>query len=101
MLGQLKGLAWGKLAQIGLHSINDWRCMVASRGAQEDPFPPLTGAMKMRRLIVEAVDRVPMGEVREHAWFGLFDEAGMVKLLKGVSGLGRGAFFGESQSRDS
>ena len=38
--------------------------------------------MKMRRLIAEVVDRVPMGEVREHGWFGLFDEAGMVNLLK-------------------
>ena len=68
--------------------------MVASRGAQEDPFPPLTGAMKMRRLIVEAVDMVPIGKVREHAWFSLFDEAKMVRLLKGVSGSGRDTFFG-------
>ena len=37
----------------------------------------------------------------EHAWFGLFDEAGMVKLLKGVSRSGRDTFFGESQSRGS
>ena len=55
--------------------------MVASDGAQEDPFPPLKGAMKMWRLIVEADDKVPMGEVREDAWFGLFDEVGMVKLV--------------------
>ena len=27
--------------------------------------------------------------IYEHAWFGLFDEAGMVKSLKGVSGSGR------------
>ena len=70
--------------------------MVASGRAQEDPIPPLKGAMKMRRLIVEAVDRVPMGVTREHTWFGLFDEAGMVKLLKGVSRSGRDTFFGES-----
>ena len=99
MLGQLKGLAWGKLAQTGLHSIDDWRRMVSPRGAQEDPFPPLKGAMKMRSLIAEAVDRVPLGNVREDAWFGLFDEAGMVKLVKGVSRLGRDTFFGERQSR--
>ena len=29
MLGQLKGLARGKLAQAGIHSIGDWRRMVA------------------------------------------------------------------------
>ena len=52
--------------------------------------------MKMRRLIVEAVDRVPMGEVREDAWFGLFDEAGVVKLLKGFSRSGRDTIFKES-----
>ena len=80
MLGQLKGLTWGKLAQTGLHSIGDWRRMVALGGAQEDPFPPLKGAMKMRRLIGEAVDRVPMEEVRGDAWFGLFDEVGTVNL---------------------
>ena len=61
MLGQLKGLAWGKLAQTWLHSIGDWRCMVAPGGAQEDPFPPFKGVMKMRRLIIEIVDRVPVG----------------------------------------
>ena len=76
MLGQLKGLL----------SIDDWRRMAVSGRAQEDLFPPLKGATKMRRLIAEAVDRVPMGEAREHAWFSLFDEAGMVKSLKGVSG---------------
>ena len=50
----------------------------------------------MQRLIVEAVDRVPMGEAREHAWFGLFDEAGMVKSLKSVGKSGRDIFFGDS-----
>ena len=55
----------------------------------------------MRRLIVEAVDRVPMGEAREHAWFGLFDEAGMVKSLKGMSGSGSDTVFGDSQSSGS
>ena len=49
--------------------------------------------MKMRRFTAEAVHMVPMGEVREDAWFGLFDEVGMVKLLKGVSGSGRDTFF--------
>ena len=44
---------------------------------------------------------VPMGEAREHAWFGLFDEAGMVTSLKGVSGLRRDTVFGDSQSRGS
>ena len=96
MLGQLKGLAWGKLAQTGLLSIDDWRRTVASGGDQEVPFPPLKGAMKMRRLIAEALDRVSMGEVREDTWFGLFDETGVVKLLKGVSGSGRDTIFGES-----
>ena len=101
MLGQLKGLAWGKLAQTGLLSIDDWRCMAVSGRAQEDLFPPLKGATKMRRLIAEAVDRVSMGEAREHAWFGLFDEAGLIKALKGVSGSGRDTVFGDSQSRGS
>ena len=41
--------------------------MAALGGAQEDPFPPLMGAMKMRRLIVEAIDRVPMGEMKGDA----------------------------------
>ena len=98
MLGKLKGLAWGKLAQTSLLSINDWRHMVAFGRAQEDPFPPLKGDKKMRRLIAEAVDSVPTGEVREHAWFRLFNEAGMFKLLKGVSGLGTDTFFGESHA---
>ena len=53
--------------------------MAAPRGAQEDLFPPLKGVMKMRRLIAEAVDRVPMGQVRGDAWFDIFDEVGMVK----------------------
>ena len=75
--------------------------MADSERAQEDLFPPLKGAMKMRRLIVEAVDRVPMGVTREHTWFGLFDEVGMVKSLKGVSGSGRDTVFGDSQSRGS
>ena len=70
MLGQLKGLMWRKGAQIELHSRGNWRRMVALGGAQEDPFPPLKGAMKMRRLIAEAIDRVPMGEVKGDAWFG-------------------------------
>ena len=30
--------------------------MVAPGGAQEDPFAPLKGAMKMRRLIAKAVE---------------------------------------------
>ena len=58
------------------------RRMVASRGAQEDPFPPPKGAMKMKRLISEAVDKVPVGDGREYTWFSLFDEVGTVKLLK-------------------
>ena len=61
MLGQLKGLAWGKLEQTCLLSIDDWRRMVVSG---RDLFPPLKGAMKMRRLIAEAIDKVPMGEAR-------------------------------------
>jgi hypothetical protein len=102
MLGQLKGLvAWGKLAQTGLLSINDWRHMVVSRRAQENLFPPLKGAMKMRRLIAEVIHMVLMGEAREHAWFSLFDEAGMVKSLKSVSGSGRDTAFGDSQSMGS
>ena len=44
----------------------------------------------------KADDRVLVGQVREEAWFGLFDEVGMVKLLKGVSGFGRVTIFGES-----
>ena len=55
--------------------------------------------MEMRRFIVEAIDRVTVGEVRENAWFGLFYEFGMVMLLKGVCGSRRATFFGESQSR--
>jgi hypothetical protein len=70
--------------------------MAVSGRAQEELFPPLKGAIKMRRLIAEVVDRVPMGEAREHAWFGLFDEAGMVKSLKSVSESGRDTVFGES-----
>ena len=50
-------------------------------------------------MIAEVVDRVPMGEVREDAWFGLFDEARTIKLLKCMSGSRRDTFFGESQSR--
>ena len=65
---------------------------------EEDPFPRLKRAMKMRKLIVEAIDNSD-GEVREDAWRGFFDELGMIKLLKGVSRLGRDIFFGESQSR--
>ena len=87
------------MTQTWLHSIDDWTHTVASRGAQENPFPPLKGAMKMQRLIVEVVevvDRVLMGEVRGNAWFSLFDEAGMVKLLKGMSRSGRDNFFVES-----
>ena len=37
--------------------------------------------------------------MRGDAWFGLFDEVGMVKLLKGVSGFGRATFFEDSQSK--
>ena len=96
MLGQLKGLTWGKLAQTGLHSIGDWRRMVAPRGAQEVSFPPLKGAVKMRRLIGEAADKVPVREVRGDAGFGLFDEVGMVKLLKGLSRSEGATVFGES-----
>ena len=58
----------------------------------------------MQRLIVEVVevvDRVLMGEVRGNAWFSLFDEAGMVKLLNNVSRSGRDTVFRESQSRGS
>ena len=63
---------------------------------QEDPFPPLKGVMKMRRLIAEVADRVPVGEVRGDAWFGLFDEVGTINLLKGLSGSGSATFFAES-----
>ena len=70
--------------------------MVASRGIQEESFPPLKEAMKMRRLTVEAIHRVPVGEVRGDAWFGLFDEVGMVKLLKGLRGYGGATLCGES-----
>ena len=55
--------------------------------------------MEMRRFIVEAIDRVTVGEVRENAWFGLFYEFGMVMLLKGVCGSRRATFFGDSLSR--
>ena len=55
--------------------------------------------MKMQRLIAEAIDRVLMGGVREDVWFSLFDESGMVKLLKGMNGSGRDTFFGERQRR--
>ena len=97
MLGKLKGLAWGKLVQTKLHCIGDWRRMVAPEGAQENPFPPLKGAaMKMRRLIGEAADKVPVREVRGDAGFGLFDEVGMVKLLKGLSRSEGATVFGES-----
>ena len=66
---------------------------------QEDPFPPLKGAMKMRRLIVEAVERVSVADVRGDTWFGLFDEFGMVNLLMGLSGFGGATLFGESLSK--
>ena len=73
--------------------------MVAPRGAQEDPFPPLKGTMKTRRLIAEAVDKVPVADVRGDTWFGLFDEVGMVNLLKGLRGSRGAALFGETHSR--
>ena len=37
-----------------------------------------------------------MGELRGDAWFGLFDELGMVKLFKGLSESGGTTLFGES-----
>ena len=40
-----------------------------------------------------------MGDTRGGTWFGLFDEVGMVKLVKGVTRLGIYTFFGERQSR--
>ena len=49
------------------HSIGDWRHMVTPGGTHEEPFPPPNGVMKMRRLIVEAIDRVPMGEMKGDA----------------------------------
>ena len=55
-------------------------------------------AIKMSRLIVEVVGRVPVGEVRGDAWFGLFDEVGTVQLLNGLSGFVGATLFGESQS---
>ena len=71
--------------------------MVASRGIQEESFPPLKEAMKMRRLTVEAIHRVPVGEVRGDAWFGLFDE--VWNVMKGLRGSGRVVFLEESQSK--
>ena len=72
MLGQLKGLVWGKLVHTRLHHIGDWRCLMAPWGTHEDPSPPLKGAMKMRRLIAKAVGRVPnelqyLGKARARA----------------------------------
>ena len=72
---------------------------MAPRGAQEDPFPPLKEAMKMRKLIGEAVDKVPVVDVRGDTWFNLFDEVGTVNLLKGLSGSRGATLFGESQSK--
>ena len=60
---------------------------------QEDLSPPLKRAMEMRRLVAETIDRVPLGEVRGDAWFGLFDEVGMINLLKGLSGSGSYSLF--------
>ena len=64
---------------------------------REDPIPPRKG-VKKRKLIAEAVDRIQVGDVRGDTWFGLFDEAGMIHLLKGMSGFGGATLFGESQS---
>ena len=60
------------MAQIGVHSIGDWRHMMALRGAREDPVPPLKGVKKMRRLIVAAVNKFVVGNERGEKWFGLF-----------------------------
>ena len=54
-------------------------------------------AIKMSRLIVEVVGRVPVGEVRGDAWFGLFDE--VWNVMKGLRGSGRVVFLEESQSK--
>ena len=52
----------------------------------------------MRRLIIEAIDKVQVGGARGGTWFGLFDEARMINLLKGMSRFGGATLFGESQS---
>ena len=40
-----------------------------------------------------------MGDARGNTWFGLFDEVGMVNLLKGLSESRGATLFGESKSR--
>ena len=57
--------------------------------------------MKMRRLIAEAVIRVPMGDVRDDAWFNFFDEVGTFNLLKGFSRSRGARLFGESHSKNT
>ena len=60
---------------------------MALGGAMEYSFPPLKGAMKMRRLLAKAVDRFPVEDIH-----------GSVSFLKGLSGFGGATLFGESQS---
>ena len=55
-------------------------------GAREDPIPPLKGVKKRRRVIVEAIDRVQVGDASRDTWFNLFDEARTINLLKRMSG---------------
>ena len=42
--------------------------MVALGGAQKDPFPPLKGFIKMKRLIAKEIDKVSVGKVRGDTW---------------------------------
>ena len=62
---------WGKLAQTRLHSIGNWRRTVGPRGTREDQVAPIKGVKKMRRLIVEVVDRVLVGDARGDSWVSL------------------------------
>ena len=90
MIGRLKlkGFAWGKVAETRLHFIGDWRCTMAPGGAREDPVPPLKGVKEMRRLITKVVDRVHVGDASGDTLFNLFDDGGIINMLKGVSGFG-------------
>ena len=54
----------------------------------------------MRRLIIEAIDRVSVEDARGNThWFSLFDEVATIHLLKVLSGFGGATLFGQSQSR--
>ena len=70
---------------------------MAPAGIQEDSFPPLKGAIKMRRLIAEAIDRFLVGDVRGDTWFSLFDEGGKFNLLK--EDLEELCYLGRSRTR--